>query len=208
MDGSAPLRMTPLEAFNNAKRYRAYWRNGGGVTVSGGEAMLQIDFVTEFFRLCRSEEINTALDTSGSPFTYDEPYFSKFVELCSVTDLFILDIKHIDDDKHIELTGKTNANILEMARYLSDSGKHMWIRHVLVPGITTDEEALERLGDFIATLKNVDRVEVLPYHSLGIAKWDKLGLEYTLRDTKAPSPEQIKTANELLRTAEYQDYKK
>ena len=208
MDGSKPLRMTPAEAFSNAKRYRAYWRKGGGVTVSGGEAMLQIDFVTEFFKLCKAEGINTALDTSGNPFTYDEPYFSKVGALCDVTDLFILDIKHIDDAKHTALTGHTNANILQMARFLSDNGNHMWIRHVLVPGLTTGEDDLKRLGEFISTLRNVDRVEVLPYHSLGIAKWDKLGLEYTLRDTKGPSQEQLDTANRLLRTSEYNGYKK
>ena len=94
-----------------------------------------------------------------------------------------------------------------MARYLSDNGKHMWIRHVLVPGVTDDEDALYRLGEFIKTLGSVDRVEVLPYHSLGIAKWDRLGLEYTLRDTRTPSKEQLDIANRLLNTADYKGYK-
>ena len=201
------MRLTPREALDMALRYRAYWRGGGGVTVSGGEAMLQIGFVTEFFRLCKEEGVNTALDTSGNPFTFEEPYFGRFRELCEVTDLFILDIKHIDDEAHKSLTGFTNQNILDMARYLSDNGKKMWIRHVLVPGVTDDEDSLRRLGDFISTLSNVDRVEVLPYHSLGISKWDKLGLEYTLGDTRSPSPEQVQKANALLRCSEYTGYK-
>jgi len=201
------MKLTPRQALDMALRYKSYWKGGGGITVSGGEAMLQIDFVTELFRLCKEEGVNTALDTSGNPFTYEEPYFTKFKALCDVTDLFILDIKHIDDDAHKALTGCTNTNILEMARYLSDNGKHMWIRHVLVPGLTDDEDALYRLGDFIKTLGSVDRVEVLPYHSLGIAKWDRLGLEYTLRDTRTPSKEQMDIANRLLHTADYKGYK-
>ena len=202
------MRLTPQQAYDMAVRYKPYWRGGGGVTVSGGEAMLQIDFVNEFFSLCKAGGVNTALDTSGHPFTYEEPYFSKFLKLCEVCDLFILDIKHIDDEAHKALTGHTNANILEMARYLSSHGKHMWIRHVLVPGLIDDEEALSRLGDFIATLDNVDRVEVLPYHSLGVAKWDKLGLDYSLRDTRSPSAESVAAANRLLRTSDYLSYKK
>ena len=205
--GNDLMKMTPREALDMALRYKSYWKGGGGVTVSGGEAMLQIDFVTEFFRLCKEEGINTALDTSGNPFTYDEPYFDKFKALCEMCDLFILDIKHIDDEEHKALTGCSNVNILEMAKYLSDHGHHMWIRHVLVPGVTDDEDSLARLGGFIKTLNNVDRVEVLPYHSLGMAKWDKLGLEYTLRDTRSPDREQVARANELLHTSDYTGYR-
>ena len=206
-EDARPMLLTPEKAFGMASRYRAYWKGGGGVTVSGGEAMLQIGFVTEFFRICRSENVNTALDTSGNPFTYEEPYFSRFKELCEVTDLFILDIKHIDDEAHKALTGCTNRNILEMARYLSDNGKKMWIRHVLVPGITDGEDDLRRLDAFIRSLKNVDRVEVLPYHSLGVAKWEKLGLDYTLRGVRSPTKEQLDTANKLLHTSDYTGYK-
>ena len=129
-----------------------------------------------------------------------------FRELCEVCDLFILDIKHIDDEAHKALTGRSNANILDMARYLSDHGKRMWIRHVLVPGVTDDEESLAKLGGFISTLHGVDRVEVLPYHSLGIAKWDKLGLEYTLRDVKSPSAEEVRRAEELIGAVNYKGY--
>ena len=132
--------MTPEEVLKKALRYKTYWKEKGGITVSGGEALLQIDFVTELFRLAKEKGVNTCLDTSGNPFSMEEPFKSKFDELMKYTDLFMLDIKHMDDAAHRKLTGQTNQNILEMAAYLSDHGKAMWIRHVLVPGITTDED--------------------------------------------------------------------
>ena len=167
---------TAEEAFKKAVRYKPYWKDNGGITVSGGEPLLQIDFVIELFTLAKAQGIHTTLDTSGNPFTREEPYFSKFNELMKYTDLFMLDIKHIDDEEHKKLTGQTNKNILDMAQYLSKNGKKMWIRHVLVPGITTDEKYLKQLREFIDTLKTVDRVEVLPYHTLGVFKWKELGL--------------------------------
>ena len=157
--------MTPEEVLKKALRYKTYWKEKGGITVSGGEALLQIDFVTELFRLAKEKGVNTCLDTSGNPFSLEEPFKSKFDELMKYTDLFMLDIKHIDDAAHRKLTGQTNQNILEMAAYLSDHGKAMWIRHVLVPGITTEEDELYRLRSFLDTLKTVERVEVLPYHT-------------------------------------------
>ena len=154
--------MTPEEVLKKALRYKTYWKEKGGITVSGGEALLQIDFVTELFRLAKEKGVNTCLDTSGNPFSLEEPFKSKFDELMKYTDLFMLDIKHMDDAAHRKLTGQTNQNILEMAAYLSDHGKAMWIRHVLVPGITTEEDELHRLRSFLDTLKTVERVEVLP----------------------------------------------
>ena len=144
--------MTPEEVLKKALRYKTYWKEKGGITVSGGEALLQIDFVTELFRLAKEKGVNTCLDTSGNPFSLEEPFKSKFDELMKYTDLFMLDIKHIDDAAHRKLTGQTNQNILEMAAYLSDHGKAMWIRHVLVPGITTEEDELYRLRSFLDTL--------------------------------------------------------
>ena len=126
--------MTPEEVLKKALRYKTYWKEKGGITVSGGEALLQIDFVTELFRLAKEKGVNTCLDTSGNPFSLEEPFKSKFDELMKYTDLFMLDIKHMDDAAHRKLTEQTNQNILEMAAYLSDHGKAMWIRHVLVPG--------------------------------------------------------------------------
>ena len=145
-----------------ALRYRPYWKDNGGITVSGGEPLLQIDFLIELFRLAKKEGVNTVLDTCGQPFTFEEPFFSKFKQLMNVTDLVLLDIKHIDEMAHKDLTGHTNSNILELAQYLSDIQKPVWIRHVLVPTINTDEKYLERLHRFIIQLKNVERIEVLP----------------------------------------------
>lgn len=190
--------MTPEEVLKKALRYKTYWKEKGGITVSGGEALLQIDFVTELFRLAKEEGVNTCLDTSGNPFTMEEPFKSKFDELMKYTDLFMLDIKHIDDAAHRKLTGQTNQNILEMAAYLSDHGKAMWIRHVLVPGITTEEDELHRLRSFLDTLKTVERVEVLPYHTLGVFKWKELGIPYQLEDVDPPTKEQTDRAKEIL----------
>lgn len=190
--------MTPEEVLKKALRYKTYWKEKGGITVSGGEALLQIDFVTELFRLAKEKGVNTCLDTSGNPFSLEEPFKSKFDELMKYTDLFMLDIKHIDDTAHRKLTGQTNQNILEMAAYLSDHGKAMWIRHVLVPGITTEEDGLYRLRSFLDTLKTVERVEVLPYHTLGVFKWKELGIPYQLEGVDPPTKEQIDRAKEIL----------
>ena len=190
--------MTPEEVLKKALRYKTYWKEKGGITVSGGEALLQIDFVTELFRLAKEKGVNTCLDTSGNPFSMEEPFKSKFDELMKYTDLFMLDIKHMDDAAHRKLTGQTNQNILEMAAYLSDHGKAMWIRHVLVPGITTDEDELHRLRSFLDTLKTVERVEVLPYHTLGVFKWKELGIPYQLEGVDPPTKEQIDRAKEIL----------
>lgn len=189
---------TPEDVLKQALRYKPYWKGDGGITVSGGEALLQIDFLIEFFKLAKAEGIHTAIDTAGNPFTREEPFFSKFRELMKVTDLFILDIKQIEDQKHRDLTGFTNANILDLAQYLSEQGKHMWIRHVLVPGITTDEEDLRKTDAFIHTLKTVDKVEVLPYHKLGIQEWERLGIPYQLEGIDPPTAEQLKLAKDIL----------
>lgn len=190
--------MTPEEVLKKALRYKTYWKEKGGITVSGGEALLQIDFVTELFRLAKEKGVNTCLDTSGNPFSMEEPFKSKFDELMKYTDLFMLDIKHMDDAAHRKLTGQTNQNIMEMAAYLSDHGKAMWIRHVLVPGITTEEDELHRLRSFLDTLKTVERVEVLPYHTLGVFKWKELGIPYQLEGVDPPTKEQIDRAKEIL----------
>lgn len=190
--------MTPEEVLKKALRYKTYWKEKGGITVSGGEALLQIDFVTELFRLAKEKGVNTCLDTSGNPFSLEEPFKSKFDELMKYTDLFMLDIKHMNDAAHRKLTGQTNQNILEMAAYLSDHGKAMWIRHVLVPGITTEEDELHCLRSFLDTLKTVERVEVLPYHTLGVFKWKELGIPYQLEGVDPPTKEQIDRAKEIL----------
>ena len=189
---------TPEDLLKQALRYKPYWKNGGGITVSGGEALLQMDFLIEFFKLAKAEGIHTTIDTAGNPFTREEPFFSKFNELMNLTDLFLLDIKQINDDKHRDLTGFSNSTILDLAQYLSDQGKHMWIRHVLVPTITTDEDDLKKTKEFIDTLKTVDKVEVLPYHKLGITEWERLGIPYKLEGIDPPTDEEQKLAKSIL----------
>ena len=169
----------------------------------GGEPLLQIDFLLELFQKAKERGINTTLDTCGNPFTREEPFFSKFQELMKVTDLVMLDIKHIDDEQHKILTGQTNKNILDMAEYLSETGKPVWIRHVLVPERSDKDEYLHRLHDFIETLDNVEKVEVLPYHTLGVYKWKELGIPYQLEDIDPPSQERVENANRILETAKY-----
>lgn len=200
--------VTPEEILTQAMRYRSYWKNGGGITASGGEPLLQIDFLTEFFQLAKKEGIHTTLDTSGNPFTREQPFFDKFQELMNYTDLILLDIKHVDPVAHKKLTGQTNENILDLANYLSEIKKPVWLRHVLVPGINDSDEYLTRLHDFTSQLKNVQRFEILPYHTFGVPKWEMLQIPYALKDTKPPSAELIAHANQLLHTAEYNGYLK
>ncbi|MCR4832179.1 MAG: pyruvate formate lyase-activating protein [Butyrivibrio sp.] len=187
------------ELLDKAERYRSYWREEGGITVSGGEALLQIDFLLDLFKKAKERGINTTLDTSAQPFSRQEPFFSKFEELMKYTDLLLLDIKHIDPEEHKKLTGHSNENILDCARYLSDINKPIWIRHVLVPGITENDEYLRKTRAFIETLSNVQKIEVLPYHSLGQYKWEELGIPYTLKDVEAPSAESKEHAEKILR---------
>lgn len=190
--------MSADELLDNAERFKAYWGKEGGITVSGGEALLQIDFLIELFQKAHERGINTCLDTSAQPFTRREPWFSKFEMLMEVTDVILLDIKHIRDDEHKQLTRHTNTNILDCARYLSDINKPVWIRHVLIPGITDNDEYLEELADFIHTLDNVERVDVLPYHSLGTFKYEKLNIDYPLKDVFPPTKERIENAKRIL----------
>lgn len=190
--------MTVGQLLDKAERYRAYWGQEGGITVSGGEALLQIDGLIELFEEAHRRGINTCLDTAAQPFTREEPFYGKFLRLMKVTDTVLLDLKHIDSGAHKKLTGWGNENILDCARCLSDLGVPVWIRHVLVPGITDDGDHLRRLRAFIDTLKNVERVEVLPYHTLGVYKWKELGLNYSLEGVPTPTQEQIAKAEDIL----------
>jgi len=186
------------DVLSQALRYRSYWGEKGGITVSGGEALLQIQPLTELFHKAKDLGINTCLDTSAQPFSRKDGRFSAFEALMKYTDLVLLDIKHIDNDAHKWLTGWENENILDCARYLSDIHKPVWIRHVLVPGINDDDESLHKLRSFIDTLSNVERVEVLPYHDLGVYKWEQLGIPYKLTDVKPPTEESVLHARKIL----------
>ena len=196
------------EILQQALRYKRYWGKKGGITVSGGEALLQIDFVTELFTLAKEKGVNTCLDTSGNPFTREEPFYSKFETLMQNTDLVMLDLKAFYPDRHKALTGCDNTPILDMARWMGEHGKAMWIRHVLVPGLTDDEAELREMSDFIKSLGSVRRVEVLPYHTLGLFKWEKLGITYSLDGVQPPSEEAVQRAEELLCIKDYPDFKK
>lgn len=197
---------TAEQLLERAMRYQRYWGKNGGITVSGGEPLLQIDFLTEFFELAKKNQIHTTIDTSGSPFTRESPFFEKFNTLMQYTDLILLDIKHIDEEGHIQLTGRTNQNILDLAQYLSDINKPVWIRHVLVPQRNDTDEFLIRLDGFIKTLKNVQRVEILPYHTLGTFKWKELNMNYPLEGISPPAKERVQRAKQLLHVDDYRGY--
>ena len=160
---------------------------------------MQIDFVIELFALLKEKGIHTCVDTSGITFNPNsEASIAKHQKLLELTDLFLLDIKHIDDEACKNLTGHSNKNTLDFARFLSDNGKKLWIRQVLVPNLTDDEESLQKTRAFIDTLQGVEKVEVLPYHTLGVVKYEKLGLEYPLKGVEAPTKERVQNAKRIL----------
>ena len=195
--------VTASQALEKALRYKKYWGKNGGLTVSGGEPLLQMDFMIELFRLAKKKGVHTTLDTAGNPYTEKEPFASKFKELMEYTDLVMLDFKEFDSKKHKELTGFGNENIAAMARWLSDNGKDMWIRHVLVPGLTDDTEGLENMSKFISELKTVRRVEVLPYHTLGLFKWENLKIPYPLEGVMTPKEDEVRRAEKILKVKDY-----
>ena len=174
----------------------------GGITVTGGEALMQIDFLLELFTLARQKKIHTCLDTSGVTYRPGQSsYNEKLDALMEVTDLVMLDIKHIDPEGHKVLTGHDNGNILAFAKYLEEKQIPVWIRHVLVPGITDDAALLTRLGTFLGTLSNVKALDVLPYHILGVTKYDQLGMAYPLKDVPPATKEQAANAKKIILTA-------
>jgi len=193
---------TAEELLAKAVKYRPYWGSKGGITISGGDPLLQLDFLIDLCKRAKAEGVHVAVDTSGNPFTRKEPWFGKFQELMKYIDLFLLDIKHMNNEQHKVLTGFTNENILDMARYLSDLKKPIWVRHVLVPGRSDKDEYLEQLNEFISSLDNVEKVEVLPYHTLGVPKWKELGMEYPLEGIDPPTKERLENAKRILHLEE------
>lgn len=193
-DTSGGEHYTTDELINTILRYKSYFDNSnGGVTVSGGEPLLQVEFVTELFKKLKEKNIHTALDTSGN-----FPISKEIKELLKYTDLVLLDIKHINNEKCIELTHASNVKTLEFAKYLSNNKIPVWIRQVLVPGITDDKFDLINLKKFIDTLDNVEKVEILPYHNLGKFKWENLGEVYPLEGVPSPTIEDIENAKRIL----------
>ena len=194
-----------LEMF---ERNRAFYKTGG-ITATGGEPMMQMDFLLELFTKAKEKEIHTCLDTSGiffqeaweSPANREGVAYEKLEKLMQVTDLVMLDIKHIDSVAHQSLTGHGNETVLAFARYLDERKKPVWIRHVVVPGITQKEEQLVQFGTFLKTLSNVEKLEVLPYHTLGENKYEKLEKEYPLKGVPQLSKEEAKHAEEIILNA-------
>lgn len=169
----------------------------GGITVTGGEPLLQMDFLTELFKQAKSQGIHTCIDTSG--ITFNPQNTEKMDTLMSYTDLVMLDIKHIDNEEHIKLTGKSNTNILQFAKYLEERKKPLWVRHIIVEGITDKPEYLTRLGRFIGSLKNLSALDVLPYHTMGVNKYKELGIPYKLEGVPAlPLSEAVKAKQYIL----------
>ena len=181
------------EIYNKIIRYKSYITKNGGVTVTGGEPLLQSQCLVELFKKLKKQNIHTCIDTSGMIELTD-----KVKELIDLTDLFLLDIKHIDSDKCKNLVGFSNEKELQFAKYLSQDNKHMWIRQVLIPGITDNKEDLLKLKDFINSLNTVDKIELLPYHTLGKYKWDDLGLKYELEGINPPTDNDILQAKKIL----------
>ncbi len=178
--------MEPSYIIEQYERNISFYK-GGGITVTGGEPLMQVDFLVELFTLAKEKGIHTCIDTSGIAYkTNANPeWLAKLDKLMTLTDLVMLDIKHIDPEKHKELTSQPNDGILAFAKYLNEKNVDMWIRHVVVPGITDDEKYLYQLGYFIGQLKNLKALDVLPYHTMGETKYEKLGMEYKLKGVPA-----------------------
>jgi pyruvate formate lyase activating enzyme len=188
--------ITTDEILDEYRKNSSFYTNGG-ITVTGGEPLLQIDFVTELFQKAKAEGIHTCIDTSG--ITFNPQNTEKFDELVKYTDLVMLDIKHIDSKKHNALTGHGNENILAFAKYLEKKKTSLWIRHIIVEGITDSPEDLVRLGEFIGTLGNLKALDVLPYHTMGVGKYEEMGIPYPLKDLKAlPLSEAVKAKEYIL----------
>ena len=198
---------SPQSLIQEYERNRAFYSTGG-ITVTGGEALMQIDFLLELFRLAKQKKIHTCLDTSGITYRPGQSsYNEKLDALMELTDLVMLDIKHIDPEAHKTLTGHDNAGILDFARYLDQKQIPVWIRHVVVPGITDDPVFLTRLGEFLGTLTNVKALDVLPYHIMGVSKYKELDIPYPLQGVAPATQNQAKLAKQIILKAYWKTYR-
>lgn len=190
--------MEPSYIIEQYERNKGFYK-GGGITVTGGEPLMQIDFLIDLFTLAKEKGIHTCIDTSGIAYKPGNTEFiAKLDRLMELTDLVMLDIKHIDPQKHKELTEQPNEGILAFCGYLAERNVDMWIRHVVVPGITDDDKYLFDLGYFIGQFSNLKALDVLPYHTMGEAKYEKLGLEYKLKDVPAMDKEKIVDKKQII----------
>ena len=187
--------MTVTQLLEKYEGVKEFVKNGG-LTVTGGEPLMQIDFVTELFKQAKEKSIHTALDTSG--ILFNPKHTEKIDELLKYTDLVLLDIKHIDNAEHKKLTGMPNTNILSFAKYLSEKNIPMWVRHVVVPGLTYNENYLKCLGMFLSDLRNVKALDVLPYHNMAVPKYENMGIDYPLKDTPPLTKEEALRARSYI----------
>ena len=181
------------DIYKTIMKYKNYITPNGGITVSGGEPLLQVKFLIELFTKLKKKKIHTCIDTSGMVALTND-----IKQVLTLTDLVLLDIKHINSEKSKNLVGFDNKLELAFAKYLSDNHIPVWIRQVLVPGYTDDEQDLLKLKEFISSLTNVEKVEILPYHSIGKYKWTKLGLKYDLENIRDATSEDVKRAKAIL----------
>ncbi len=194
-DSKKGKEVTVDELVEEAKSYRHFMKaSGGGITCSGGEALLQPEFVRDFFRAAQAEGMHTCLDTNG----YVRKHTPVIDEVLAASDLVMLDIKQMKDDIHQEFIGVSNTRVLDFARYLHKLGQKTWLRYVVVPGYTDDEESAQMLGEFIKDMDNIEKIELLPYHRLGAHKWQAMGLEYPLENVNPPSKETMEKIVEIL----------
>ena len=190
--------MDPEEIFEQYERNKAFYKTGG-ITVTGGEPLMQLDFLIDLFTIAKGKKVHTCIDTSGITYNPQQPaWLKKLDHLMELTDLVMLDIKHIDPEKHMELTGKSNERVLAFAEYLNEKGVDMWIRHVVVPGLTDDDKYLYQLGYFIGHFSNLKALDLLPYHTMGAAKYQKLGMEYSLADLPAMDKDKIPGKKQIV----------
>lgn len=191
--------MEPAEIMDIYERNKSFYTDGG-ITVTGGEPLMQIDFLLELFTLAKQKNIHTCIDSSGIAYkeNANPDWLAKLDALMQVTDLVMLDIKHIDPEKHKELTGQPNEGILAFAKYLNEKKVPMWIRHVVVPGITDDDKYLYELGYFIGQFSNLKALDALPYHTMGKPKYEKLGIEYKLKDVPAMNTDQLLEKKQVI----------
>lgn len=193
LNGNVQYEYTPEELLRETLKYKSFISKGGGVTVTGGEPLVQAAFVLEYFKLCRSRGIHTALDTSGVIFS------QKAKEVLEYTDLVLLDIKTADDSLHKRLTGHSRDNNKAFLDYLESTGKRTWIRHVVVPTLTDDDARLRQVAEYLSGYTVVERVELLPYHTMGKYKYENMGIDYPLKELDDLSQERIKSASAIFR---------
>lgn len=194
--------ITAQELFEQICKYKHYFGKDGGVTLSGGEPLLQLDFAIELFTKLKEQNIHACIDTSGIVYGINDETDNKIDKLLNLTDLVLLDIKHIDNNKHKKITGKSNANILKFASHLDQRNIPVWIRYVLVPTLTDDMEDIKQLRRFLDTLNNIKKIEVLPYHTMGVNKYESLNLDYKLKGINSPTKELVEVVNKILTKGE------